>query len=177
MNDEVCFWHEYKNQSLLQVDTIIIGICNQAYPKYPQKVCISLEYLQKSLEIKFNFCLQRNTKAFYKLIVWLWVCIPRHPQSTQTTMLQYFCNISRKTSRMKYIFGLVVNARGFFKLIQLFNVCVAGHAQITQNSKFAISQQYLKKQVSDEADFSCADKHESLLQINAMILMRMVKHF
>ena len=125
MNDEVCFWHEYKNQSLLQVDTIIIGICNQAYPKYTQKVCISLEYLQKSLEIKFNFCLQRNTKAFYKLIVWLWVCIPRHPQSTQTTMLQYFCNISRKTSRMKYIFGLVVNARGFFKLIQLFKVCVA----------------------------------------------------
>ena len=47
MNDEVCFWHEYKNQSLLQVDTIIMGICNQAYPKYPKKVCISLEYLRK----------------------------------------------------------------------------------------------------------------------------------
>ena len=36
--------------------------------------------------------------------------------------------------------------------------------------------QYLKKEVSDEVDFLHADKHESLLQIDTMILMGMVKH-
>ena len=45
------------------------------------------------------------------------------------------------------------------------------HAQITQNNKFAISLQHLKKEVSNEVDFLRADKHESLLQIDRMILM------
>ena len=40
----------------------------------------------------------------------------------------------------------------------------------------AISLQYLKEEVSDEADFMHADKHKSLLHIDAMILMGMIKH-
>ena len=55
-------------------------------------------------------------------------------------------------------------------------MCVARHAQITQNNKFAISLQYLKKEVSDEVDFLHADKHESLPQIDTMILMGKVKY-
>ena len=55
--------------------------------------------------------------------------------------------------------------------------CVARHAQSTQNIKFAISLQYLKKEVSDEIDFLHAVKHESLLHIDNTILMGMVKHF
>ena len=47
---------------------------------------------------------------------------------------------------------------------------MARDAQITQNNKFAISLQYLKKELSDEVDFLHADKHESLLQIDTMIL-------
>ena len=43
------------------------------------------------------------------------------------------------------------------------------HAQITQNHKFAISLQYLMKEVSNEVDFLHADKHESFLQIDSMI--------
>ena len=38
------------------------------------------------------------------------------------------------------------------------------HSQITQSNKFAISLQYLKKELSDEVDFLRTDKHESLLQ-------------
>ena len=53
---------------------------------------------------------------------------------------------------------------------------MARHAQITQNNKFAISLQYLKKELSDEVDFLHADKHESLLEIDIMILIVMVKH-
>ena len=55
-------------------------------------------------------------------------------------------------------------------------MCVSRHAQITQNKKFAVSLQYLKKEVSDEVDFLLSDEHESLLQIDTMILMGMVKH-
>ena len=51
---------------------------------------------------------------------------------------------------------------------------MARHAQISQNNKFAISLQYLKKDLSGEVDFLRADKHESLLQIDNIILMGMV---
>ena len=54
------------------------------------------------------------------------------------------------------------------------------HAQTTQNNKFAISLQYLKKEVniketynnfglSDEVDILHADEHESFLQIDSLI--------
>ena len=56
-------------------------------------------------------------------------------------------------------------------------MCVARHAQITQNRKFAISLQYLKREVNDEVDFLHAGKHENLLQIDTMILTEMVKYF
>ena len=50
-------------------------------------------------------------------------------------------------------------------------MCVARHAQITQNNKFAISLQYLKKEVSDEVNFFAC-----LLQIHTIILIGIVKH-
>ena len=40
------------------------------------------------------------------------------------------------------------------------------------NNKFAFSLQFFKKEVSDEVDFLYADKHESFLQIHAMIFDR-----
>ena len=50
------------------------------------------------------------------------------------------------------------------------------HSQISQNNKFALSLQYLKKEVNDEVNFLCVDRHESLIQIYSMILMGMVKY-
>ena len=52
----------------------------------------------------------------------------------------------------------------------------ARHTQITQNKKFAISLQYLKKEMSDEVDFLHAKKDKSLPQIDTMILMGMGQH-
>ena len=49
------------------------------------------------------------------------------------------------------------------------------HAHIIQ-SKFAISLHHLKKEMSDTVDFLRADKHESLLQIDAMVLMEMARY-
>ena len=55
----------------------------------------------------------------------------------------------------------------FYKLILSFSK----HAQNTQNKKFAISLQYLIKDVSDEVDFLHADKHKGLLQIDSKFSM------
>ena len=40
------------------------------------------------------------------------------------------------------------------------------HSQSSQNSKFAVSLQYLRKEVKDEVNFLQADEHESLLNIS-----------
>ena len=53
---------------------------------------------------------------------------------------------------------------------------MARHAQITQNNKFATSLKYLKKEVSSEVNVLPADKHGSLLQIDTMTLMGLLKH-
>ena len=62
-------------------------------------------------------------------------------------------------------------------MILSFLMCVARHAQITHKKKFAVSLQYLKREVNDEVDFLHAGKHENSLQIDTMILIEMVKHF
>ena len=47
------------NISFLKIDTIILGVCDKACPKYPkQELCISLQYLQKNVgdEVEFFSC-------------------------------------------------------------------------------------------------------------------------
>ena len=48
---------------------------------------------------------------------------------------------------------------------------MARYAHIVKNNRFAISLQHLKKEVSDALDILHADKHESLLSIDTIILM------
>ena len=80
------------------------------------------------------------------------------PKVPKITILQYLCNISRKT-RMKSIFWQQINIKDFFRLIQ-YNSCLPKYGQITQNSKFIISLQYLKKEMSNEVDILHAVKHQ-----------------
>ena len=77
------FLHVDKHQSLQQVASIILGECSLAFPKYPQKVFISLQYLHKIMGMKLIIYLQINIKVFYKMIVSLCVCIVKQVQSTQ----------------------------------------------------------------------------------------------
>ena len=65
----------------------------------------------------------------------------------------------------------------FFFVFDIIILSVCGQTcSNTQKSKFPISLQYRRKEVCDEVDSLHADKHESLLQIDAMILMGMIKH-
>ena len=86
----IYFLHADEHWSLLQVDTIILGECNQAYPKYQNKFAYLRNISIKAWEMELIFCLWM--KVFYKMIVKLWVCIARDAQSTQnkfTISLQY----------------------------------------------------------------------------------------
>ena len=56
-------------------------------------------------------------------------------------------------------------------------MCVAKHAQIILNKNFAISLQYLKREVNGKVEFMHPGKHANLLQIDTIILMDMIKHF
>ena len=42
---------------------------------------------------------------------------------------------------------------------------IVKYSQSFQNCQFAISLEYLKKEVRDDADFSHVDKHQSFLQV------------
>ena len=86
MHDELYFWHADKHRSLLQLDTIILVVYNQACPNYSKEICISLQHLQKSMGYEIDF-LPVETKIFYKLIVSLWLWIDSHAQSTQNNFM------------------------------------------------------------------------------------------
>ena len=140
------------------------------FSSYGPKCCWLIR-LQDSLKcnisrnegmIKILFDMQVNIKVLYKLIIHFECAQSGMPKVSKITSLQYFCNITGKMRRMKLIFCLQIKKKKvFFKLILLFQVCLAGHAQITQNN-FAISLQYIKKDVSDKVDLLYADKIERM---------------
>ena len=67
---------------------------------------------------------------------------------------------------MKLVFCLQIYTKVFCKFIVSLEVCLVRHAQSTHNNKFAISLQYLKKNI----EFLLAVKHRMFLQIYAIIL-------
>ena len=50
------------------------------------------------------------------------------------------------------------------------------HSQSTQSNKFAISLQYLKKEVRDGVHFLPADKHQSFYKLALSYLMEVARH-
>ena len=70
---------------------------------------------------------------------------------------------------MNFIFGMPISIKVFYKLILSLYVFLTSHAQSIQN-KFVYLAIYPEKH-GDEVDFLPADKHESSLQIDTMILM------
>ena len=90
------------------------------------------------------------------------MCVARHAQITQNNQFAIF--LLRKKWVMKWIFYMEINMKIPYKLILSFSIGMVKHSQSSQNSKFAMSWQYLKKEVRDEADFFLyADKHQSFL--------------
>ena len=111
------------------------------------------------------------------------------PKLPKITSLLFLCNILRKKWEIKLIFCMQIRMKVSYKLILWFLMGMVKHSQSSQNSKFAMSLQYLKKEVRDEVDFLHADKHQSFLQVDfntlgikvsykviLSLLMGMIKH-
>ena len=103
---------------------------------------------------------------------------PEYPQWQVSNIVA----ISRENEKDEVDF-FPVHKQGFFKLIPSFEMCVSRHIQITQTNKFAISLQYVKKEVSDEVNFVNFEVN-FCMQISMKVscklilwfLMEMVKH-
>ena len=50
------------------------------------------------------------------------------------------------------------------------------HSQSAQGNKFAISLQYLKKEVSDRVHFLHADKHQGFYKVALLFLVKVARH-
>ena len=94
----------------------------------------------------------------------------------KTTCLFFLYNTPRNKWMMTFIFSMQINREVFYKLILSFWVCVVRYAQNTQNNKFAISLQYLKKEVNDEVYFWHADKHQVFYKLILSFLVSVTRH-
>ena len=107
MNDEVYFLHALKSSTrslhafksswnLLLILSFWVSVTRhaQSTQKKFAYLCNICNISIKSWWMKLIFCLQINTKVFYKIIVSLWVYVTTHAQSTKiskfTISLQYF---------------------------------------------------------------------------------------
>ena len=89
--NEVCFWHADK-QSVLQVDTTILAVCGQAYPKYPKwEVCISLQYLKEHEKDEVHFLPRDKHQKFLQINTNISSAWPDMPKSPEITSLLFLC--------------------------------------------------------------------------------------
>ena len=54
----------------------------------------------------------------------------------------------------------------FLQIDTMILIEMIKHSQSSQNSKFAMSLQYIKKEVRNMVDFLLADKHQSSVQVD-----------
>ena len=87
--------------------------------------------------MKLIFCLQRNTNAFYKLTVSLWLSIARHSQRTQSNKFTEYVQYLNKNEKDEDDF---LHKRQRFLQSETTILGVCGQAcPIIQNNNFAIS--------------------------------------
>ena len=70
---------------------------------------------------------------------------------------------------MKLVFLNADKHKSFENFLQIDTMILIGmikHSQSSQNSKFAMSLQYIKKEVRNMVDFLLADKHQSSVQVD-----------
>ena len=127
------------------------------------------------------FCMQVSMKACYKLIVWRWSRIPKVPKIAS---LQCLYSISKKKLKLKLIFCMQSFLKVYFSTLRtkvsykVDIIIVNGHDQVFSNysNKFAISLQYLKKEIRNGDHFWHADKSQSFYKLVLSFLMELSRH-
>ena len=126
--------------------------------------------------MKLIFCI----KACYKLIVWGWSKIPKVPKIAS---LQCLYSISKKKLKLKLIFCMqsfqvYFNTLSIKVSYKVDIIIINGHDQVFSNysNKFAISLQYLKKEIRNGDHFWHADKRQSFYKLVLSFLMEVARH-
>ena len=167
VRDEVDFSSADKLQRLVQIDTVILGVCGQACLNTQNNMfVISLQYFKKGRVMKLILCMQISVKVSYKLIVWFLLGMVKHSQSSQnsefTISLQYL--IKEVTCEVDFLYAnkhqiflqinfITLGIKVFCKVILKLLIGMIRHSQTTQSNKFAISLQYLKREGRDGIHF------------------------
>ena len=125
MNDEVYFWQVDKYQSFLQVDIIIFA--RHAQSTQNKKFAYLCNISRKTWGMKWFFCLQINTKVFYKMIPSFWVCLTRVTQSTQNNKFAISLQYLKENGKIEVDF-LLADKRQRFLQIDTIILGVCGQA-------------------------------------------------
>ena len=147
-----------------------------------------MELQEKEAQKDYNIqeiCLERNYilqagkhETLLQIDIMIWWGWSGIPKVSKIASLQCFYNISNKKLKMKLIFCMEINIRVSYKFISTLwtsalptrlrlssLVDMIKHAQITQSNKFAISLQYLMKEVRNGGHFWHADKCQSFYKL------------
>ena len=159
------FCLQIKHKGFLQVGCITLGVHSQACPKYgKQQFCnISRISQEKHERWSWFFSCKWTSKVssnwYYRFrCVW-----PDMPKFSKITNLLFLCNIAREKWVM--IFLHIDKHESLLQIDTMNLMVMIKHSQSFRNSNFAVSLQYLKKEVRDDVDFLHADKHQSFLQV------------
>ena len=130
--------------------------------------------------MKLIFCMQVSMKACYKLIVWEWSKIPKVPKIAS---LQCLYSISKKKLKLKLIFCMqsfqvYFNTLSIKVSYKVDIIIINGHDQVFSNysNKFAISLQYLKKEIRNGDHFWHADKRQSFYKLVLSFMIKLTRH-
>ena len=141
-------------------------------PKLPKitRLLFLCSILRKNWVMKLIVYTQISIKGSYKLIVWFWWGWSSIPKIPKIASLQCL--------KMKLIFCMEINIKVSKKFISTFSASefptrlilsllmgTIKHSQITQSNKFAISLQYIKKQLSNGGRFWHENKRQRLYLI------------
>ena len=117
--------------------------------------------------------MQVSIKACYKLIVWRW---SRIPKVSKIASLQCLYSVSKKNlqSFQKFYFNTLSIKFAYKVNIIIINA----HHQVFSNysNKFAISLQYLKKEIRNGDHFWNAGKRQSFYKLILSFLMEAARH-
>ena len=123
--------------------------------------------------MKVISCMQISMETCYKLIVWFswgWTNIPK---VSKIARMHWLYNISKKELEMKLSFACI---KVCYKVILSLLIGMIKHTQNTQSNKFAISLQYIKKEVRNGVRFLHADKHQSFYKLALSFLIKVARY-
>ena len=142
MSDKVDFFHAYKHDSLLQIDTMILmEMIKHSQSSKNSEFVMYLQCLKKEVRDENDFV---------------------HADKHQSFLEVDFNTLGFKVS-CKVILSLLMGM-------------IKKHSRRTESNEFAISLQYLKKEVTNRVIFVHADKHKSFCKLTLSSLMEFARH-